>query len=138
MCIRDRFTIVDSLEKNIRQSLAEIGTDVLYVQKWPWGFGGEYQWWKYFQWPETSYSDYKFLAERIEGAEATVVMDFKGGLTAKNGNDSMDALLQGVSYEYNKVSEVTVEKGRYFTPQEVDAGRSAVSYTHLDVYKRQM
>ena len=36
----------------------------------------------------------------------------------------MDALLQGVSYEYNKVSEVTVEKGRYFTPQEVDAGRS--------------
>lgn len=118
------FTIVDSLEKNIRQSLAEIGTDVLYVQKWPWGFGGEYQWWKYFQWPETSYSDYKFLAERIEGAEATVVMDFKGGLTAKNGNNSMDALLQGVSYEYNKVSEVTVEKGRYFTPQEVDAGRS--------------
>ncbi len=118
------FTIVDSLERSIRNSLAEIGTDVLYVQKWPWGFGGEYQWWKYFQWPETTYSDYKFLADRIEGAEAVVVMDFMGGLSVKNGNNSMDALLQGISYDYNKISEVEVEKGRYFTPQEIDAGRS--------------
>lgn len=118
------FTIVDSLERSIRNSLAEIGTDVLYVQKWPWGFGGEYQWWKYFQWPETTYSDYKFLADRIEGAETVVVMDFMGGLSVKNGNNSMDALLQGISYDYNKISEVEVEKGRYFTPQEIDAGRS--------------
>ena len=118
------FTIVDSLERSIRNSLAEIGTDVLYVQKWPWGFGGEYQWWKYFQWPETTYSDYKFLADRIEGAETVVVMDFMGGLSVKNGNNSMDALLQGISYDYNKISEVEVERGRYFTPQEIDAGRS--------------
>ncbi len=118
------FTIVDSLERSIRQSLATIGTDVVYVQKWPWNFGGEFQWWKYFQWPETSYSDYKFLAERMEGAEAVVAMGFKGGLTAKNGNNSMDALIQGMTYDFNKVSDVEIEKGRYFTAQEIDAGRS--------------
>ncbi|MEZ4905616.1 MAG: ABC transporter permease [Spirosomataceae bacterium] len=118
------FTIVDSLEKNIRQSLESIGTDVVYVQKWPWNFGGEFQWWKYFQWPEISYSDYKFLADRMEGSDAVVVMGFKGGMTTKNGNNSMDALIQGVSYDYNKVSEVDIERGRYFTPQEIDAGRS--------------
>jgi len=117
------FTIVDSLEKSIRQSLESIGTDVVYVQKWPWNFGGEFQWWKYFQWPETSYNDYKFLKDRVEESDAVVVMGFRQGLTAKNGNNSMDALIQGVSYEYNKVSEVDVEIGRYFTPQEIDAGR---------------
>jgi len=119
------FTIVDSLERNVRESLAEIGNEVVYVQKWPWVFGdGDFQWWKYFQWPETSYSDYKFLAERMEGAIAVVAMDFKGRQTVKNGNNSMDALLQGTTYDYNKVAEVDLEKGRYFTPQEVDAGRS--------------
>lgn len=118
------FTIVDSLEKNIRQSLESIGTDVVYVQKWPWNFGGEFQWWKYFQWPETSYSDYKFLAERLEGADAIVAQGFRGGLTAKNGNNSMDALVQGMTYDYNKVADVDIEKGRYFTPQEISAGRS--------------
>ncbi|MFN4144418.1 MAG: ABC transporter permease [Runella sp.] len=117
-------TIVDSLERNIRTSLSEIGTDVVYIQKWPWIFGGEFQWWKYFQWPETSYEDYKFLANRLEGATAVVAMDFKGRQTVKNGNNSMDALLQGVTYDFDKVSEVSIEKGRYFMPQEVEAGRN--------------
>ncbi len=33
------FTIVDSLERNIRNSLSELGSNVIYVQKWPWGQG---------------------------------------------------------------------------------------------------
>jgi putative ABC transport system permease protein len=118
------FTIVDSLERNIKQSLSEIGDRVVYVQKWPWIFGGEFQWWKYFQWPETNYNDYKYLADRLEGAEAVVAMDFRGGQTVKNGSNSMDALIQGITYDYNIVSEVTIERGRYFMPQEIDKGRN--------------
>jgi len=118
------FTIVDSLERSIKQSLAEIGDRVVYVQKWPWGFGnGEYQWWRYFQWPQTDYSDYRFLADHMEKTEAVVAMDFKGQQTVKNGNNSMEALVQGVTYQYDKVSEVKIATGRYFTPQEADGGR---------------
>ena len=118
------FTVVDSLERNIKESLSEIGDQVVYVQKWPWIFGSEFQWWKYFQWPEINYADYKYLADRVEGADALVAMDFRGRQTAKNGNNSMDALVQGVTFEYNKVSEVAIEKGRYFMPQEIEKGRN--------------
>ena len=31
------FTIVDSLEENVRSSIDKLGTDVIYIQKWPWG-----------------------------------------------------------------------------------------------------
>ena len=31
------FTIVDSLEKNVRDSINKLGSDVIYIQKWPWG-----------------------------------------------------------------------------------------------------
>ena len=31
------FTMVDSLEKNVRDSLQSLGKNVVYVQKWPWG-----------------------------------------------------------------------------------------------------
>jgi putative ABC transport system permease protein len=118
------FTIVDSLERNIKQSLDEIGDSVIYVQKWPWVFDGEFQWWKYFQWPETTYKDYKFMAARLDKAEAVVAMDFRGGQNAKNGNNSMEALIQGITFDYNKISDVKIATGRYFMPQEVDAGRS--------------
>ncbi|QRR02696.1 ABC transporter permease [Dyadobacter sandarakinus] len=118
------FTIVDSLEKSIRDSLSFIGDKVIYVQKWPWGFGGEYQWWKYFQWPEPTYAEYKYLYENLESASAVAVMDFRGGTTLKNGSNSISAQLQGVSYEYNQISEIPIGTGRYFIPLETTNARN--------------
>ncbi|GAB3339775.1 ABC transporter permease [Larkinella ripae] len=119
------FTIVDSLERNIKDSLSGIGDKVMYIQKWPWGFGGgEYQWWKYFQRPEPSLEEFKFLSEKLETAQAVVAMDFRGQVTVKNGNNSIQALVQGTSMEYNLISDVPVEQGRYFSQQEIDAARN--------------
>ena len=41
-------TVVDSLERSIRNSVQSLGENTVYVQKWPWGGGGgEYEWWEY-------------------------------------------------------------------------------------------
>lgn len=118
------FTIVDSLERSIKESMSFIGDKVLYVQKWPWQFGeGEYTWWKYFQWPDPSYNEYKFLYDNLETANAVAVMDFRGNTTVKNGSNSINALIQGASFEYNLISDVPIAEGRYFSPIETDAGR---------------
>ncbi|GAB4038712.1 ABC transporter permease [Spirosoma gilvum] len=118
------FTLVDSLERNIKDSLSFIGDKVVYVQKWPWIFGGEFQWWKYFQRPVPTYSEYRFLSDRLESAEAVVAMDFKGRVTIKHNNNSMASLIQGTTLDYNKISEVPIEQGRYFTQQEIDVARN--------------
>ncbi len=117
------FTIVDSLERNVKESMSFIGDKVLYVQKWPWAFGGEYTWWRYFQWPDPSYREYKYLYDNLENASAVAVMDFKGNATVKNGSNSMTSLVQGISYNYNQISDITIAEGRYFSPIETDAGR---------------
>lgn len=118
------FTLVDSLERNIKTSLSFIGDKVVYVEKWPWTFGSEYQWWKYFQRPEASMTEYKFLHDRLETAQAVVAIDFKGRVTVKNGNNSMSSLIQGTTFEYNDISDVPIEQGRYFTQQEIDVARN--------------
>ena len=118
------FTIVDSLEKSIKDSLSGIGGRVLYVGKWPFEFGSEYQWWKYFQRPEPSLAEFRFLSDRLENAEAVVAIDNKNNVTVENGSNSMKSLIQGVSLDYNQVSEVPIEKGRYFAQQEVDGARN--------------
>ena len=127
------FTLVDSLERNIRASLSFIGDKVVYVQKWPWGFGGgEYQWWKYFQRPEPTMKEYRFLSDKLENAAAVVAMDFKGNVTVKSGNNSIRSLIQGTTLDYNQISDVPVAQGRYFSAQEVDAARN-VSVIGADV-----
>ena len=118
------FTLVDSLERNIKNSLSFIGDKVVYVEKWPWIFGNDYQWWKYFQRPEPTYNEYRFLSDKLENAKAVVAMDFKGRVTVKNGNNSMSSLIQGTTLDYNKISDVPVEQGRYFTQQEIDNARN--------------
>lgn len=119
------YTMVDSLESNIKGSLSSIGSNVIYVQKWPWFFGGgDYPWWKYFRRPEPKYAEFKYLKENLENAKAVAMMDFQGGVSCKKGNNSIDALCQGITYDFTDITEVPIVNGRYFAPQEIEAGRN--------------
>jgi putative ABC transport system permease protein len=120
--------LVDSLEKSLKEDLAFLGNDVLYIQRFPWGFGGsEYAWWKYFRRPYNTINEYKSLERSLQEAEAVGVMAYKRGVTAKFKSNSMSALLLGgISYDINKIRTIDIEKGRYFTPQEIEDGKNAV------------
>ncbi|GAB3896631.1 ABC transporter permease [Spirosoma agri] len=120
------FTLVDSLERNIKESINVLGNNSLYVQKLPWTFDGPYQWWKYFQRPELTYSDFRYLNEHLENADAVAAAGGKGGVTVKNGNNSMPCRISGVTMDYNRVTDVVLATGRYFTAQEQDGSRNAV------------
>ncbi len=119
------FTIVDSLERSIRSSMSFVGKEVIYVQKWPWSFEGNYPWWKYFKRPEANLREFKMLEKRLKNDGGVAIFWSKGGVTLKNrGNSIPDIMAQGVSYEFEKVSEVPISEGRYFTPQEAESGRN--------------
>jgi putative ABC transport system permease protein len=119
------YTMVDSLESNIKGSLNSIGTNVIYVQKWPWFFGGgDYPWWKYFRRPEPKYNEFKYLKDNLENAQAVAMMDFAGGVSCKKGNNSIEGLCQGITYDFTEITEVPIVNGRYFAPQEVESGRN--------------
>ncbi|RFS18304.1 ABC transporter permease [Emticicia sp. C21] len=118
-------TMVDSLEANIKNSLNSIGTNVIYVQKWPWLFtNGDYPWWKYFMRPEPKYNEFKYLRENLEHAQAGAMMDFAGDVTCRKGSNSINALCQGITYEFNEITEVPIVNGRYFASQEIESGKN--------------
>jgi putative ABC transport system permease protein len=121
------FTLVDSLERNVRDSMSFIGDKVIYVQKWPWSFGGSYPWWKYFQRPEPSMREFRQLERNITMSNGVAIFADKGDNTFKYRNNSYsEANLMGVTYDYNKVSEIPIEQGRYFVPQEIEAARNVM------------
>lgn len=118
------YTMVDSLEGSIKNSLNSIGEKTIYVDKWPWQFGdGEYPWWKYFQRPEPKYTEYKALREDSKQAAAIAIMDWSS-TTVRYKSSSFDGLCQGITYDFNQITDIPVEQGRYFTQAEMDAGRN--------------
>ena len=119
------FTVVDSLERSIKNSMSFLGDRVLYVQKWPWTFGSEYPWWKYMRWPRPGFKEFKFLQQKLENHEGMAIFAAKGDVILKYKNNSAGkASIQGVSYSFNKISDVSIAQGRYFTPQEVESSKN--------------
>jgi putative ABC transport system permease protein len=119
------FTIVDSLEANIRSSLDFVGDKIIYVSKWPFAFDSDFPWWKYFNRPVPTPREYQQLRRQLgPNNKGIAVFAASNGNTLKAGSSSVsDCVLQGVSYDFRVVSNVPIKEGRYFTSQEVDAAR---------------
>ena len=119
------FTVVDSLEANIRSSLDFVGDKIISVQKWPLEFGADYPWWKYFKRPVPTPREFQQLRRQLgPNNKGSAIFATSNGNTLKAGSSSVgDCMLQGVSYDFRVVSNVPIKDGRYFTPQEMEAAR---------------
>ena len=120
------FTIVDSLEANIRESVNTLGSDVLYVQKWPWApeEGEEYAWWKYMNRPLATLEEYEYIKDNSKGAK-NVAFISAVGRGIEHGNNNIDNVgVAGVSDEFKDIRAFELEVGRYFSPMEMNAGRN--------------
>ncbi|HRD38061.1 MAG TPA: ABC transporter permease, partial [Bacteroidia bacterium] len=116
------FTIVDSLESNIRGSIESLGDNVVFVQKWPWSFGPDYPWWKYMNRPLPQYNELFDIEKKTKTADA-VAYTIHGRRTVKyKSNIVENAVLAGCSYQFYKIKSFDIANGRYFTENEVNAG----------------
>lgn len=53
-CIISVFTVLDWMEKSIKDSISTLGDNVIYVQKRPWSFDRNIAWWDIMKWPPIS------------------------------------------------------------------------------------
>jgi putative ABC transport system permease protein len=116
------FSLVDSLERNIRGSIEQLGDNVVFIQKWPWEFGGDYPWWKYWQRPQPSLHELKLIQKKSTLAAATVYqIDY--AFTAKYKSTSIENVISvGVSHQFNLLKEFSLDEGRYFSLSESNSG----------------
>jgi putative ABC transport system permease protein len=119
------FTLVDSLEKNIKSSFSFLGTNVMRVDRFPFSGGtSNYPWWKYFQRPPGTVAEYKFLKERITEAEGVTISVSANTLVQAGNNAYQGMELNGVAYTYPDVYEIELEEGRFFSETEVNSARN--------------
>lgn len=126
------FTVVDSLEGELRDTFNMLDDDVLFVTKWPWTSEGEedYPWWKYVQRRPPSEADLDRLMPRLSLAEAGMYQN-KAFLDAEAGNNRMPGVvIGGGSHDYDKVISLNIEHGRYFTHSESAAGSPVAIVGH--------
>ncbi|MDD3875287.1 MAG: ABC transporter permease [Bacteroidales bacterium] len=118
------FTVVDSLEKTIRNSIASLGDNVVFIQKWPWEFGGDYKWWQYMSRPDPKLKEAHEVQRRSQSA-AAVAFSISMNKTVEYLNRSIeDVVILPVSHDYYLVKNFNISEGRYFSDFESVGGKA--------------
>ena len=126
-CIIAVKSAVDSLQANIVSGFNELGSDVIYVERMPWGEDPNQNYWKYAKRPQQNYKDFKAINEKSKLAEAVSYTVFTGGRIIRYKSSSVsNAFIMGPTFDYPKIQNFEFEKGRYFTKQEYDSGSNKV------------
>ena len=119
------FTVIDSLESRIRESLNGLGNNMVYIQKMPWAppeGETEYPWWRYINRPVPEISEADEILRRASLVDNTAFL-FGFSRTAQSGSDNMDNVtIMATSHGLLDVWNLEVEKGRYFTENEMRSG----------------
>ena len=110
------FSAVDTFRGKLQASVDKLGSNTIYVQKWPWSFGDNYPWWKYMNRPQPSLRDFEALRERIENAQGVTFEISTSDRTIKYRSSSVEGIsVWAASHDFNKTWNFELQDGRYFT-----------------------
>lgn len=115
------FTLVDSLERSIKDSLSFLDANNLDIRRFPYEFGPNIPWWEYIKRPYTNYEEYEFLRKNLKHAEGITIFAVTGGTTVKYQSSSYDnPTILGISHTHKDVYDMAgdIEIGRYYTESE--------------------
>lgn len=113
-------TAIEGINRAFEKSIAAVGADVLYIQKFEW-FGTE-DWEVYRNRRDISWQEYQYFAENIQGAES--VCPTAGSVSTVTYRDftSENIPVFGTTEEYQQTMGLEVDEGRFFTKRESDGG----------------
>jgi len=118
------FTAIDSLENSIRSSIAKLGDNVVYVQKWPWSFGSDYPWWDYMKRPVPRLTEKDDILKRSQLAKSAAFMVYFQRTVQYRRNSANNIQIIGTSAEFENIRSFEIVKGRYFSEFESATGKN--------------
>jgi len=118
------FSAVDTLRHNLQKSVDKLGSNSIYIQKWPWIVGdGNFPWWKYMQRPSPRLSDFNQLQKRSQAAMAISYEVNLDNRTVKYKSNTVEgAQIGAATQDHDKTWSFNLSQGRYFTDMESRAG----------------
>ena len=114
-------SIIQGANKAFVSQLSSLGSNTVYISKWPWVSGDE--WWKYRNRKNITMENYQFLKERATFAEAVSVEKYYIK-PIKFESESLSGVYVGaVDEQYEITDNIDPEYGRFFSLDDVHQRR---------------
>jgi len=119
-------TVFDSLERSMRKGIDSLGSNVLFIQKWPWTMGGDFQWWKYYQRPQPTLADLREIQKRSVASEGSAMFVETARIVHYLSNRIEEVPVLAITHDFSKIMPMEIANGRYFTPIESSSGKNVI------------
>lgn len=131
-CIISVRTVLDSMRNNIQTEISSLGSDVLYIGRWPWmDEGGEYKWWEFLRRPSMGPKELEAVERDVKNIEYATLMYRDGRITLKYSDQELSGISgYAVTSFFDKLQNLDIEKGRYLSMAEIDGGNNSVVLGH--------
>ena len=117
-------TVINGVEQNFEEQMSELGTDVLYIEKWPWARGPGFKWWNYINRPDIKPQLAEVVSDRSRFAVAAVPVVNTGRAVRYQDKSISGVGIQGSTSHYPNVYSVDLDSGRFYNDLEDRSGRN--------------
>jgi len=122
-CIISVLTVIDSFEDKIKNTFTRLGSDVVYIDKFPWTFDENQDWSKIVKRPDPSIEDYEAIKAKVTTARAvSCAFDIIAKEVKFKNNSLNDIAVFAPTHEFDDIWQLTFTEGRYFSQTESHNG----------------
>lgn len=120
------FTVLDSMEANMRESMASFGNDVMVIEKFPWApeSGTEYAWWEYMNRPVATLREYDELKTRMENLQSACFIAILQTDIEYLDNKAENIMVWGSSEEFETIRSFDIQSGRFISSYDIISGKN--------------
>ncbi|MCD4723562.1 MAG: ABC transporter permease [Bacteroidales bacterium] len=119
-------TVFDSLERSMRKGIDSLGSNVLFIQKYPWIMSSEFKWWKYYQRPQPSMKDLREIQKRSTASDGSAIFVDVTRTVHYQNNRIESVPVLAITHDFGRIMPMEISNGRYFTPIESASGKNVI------------
>ncbi len=112
-CIIGVLATVDSLERKVQNDIKTLGSNTIYIDKWNYGGGPDYPWWKYMKRPNVKIEELDVIKQKSELASFAAFFVSRNVNYTYEDNILNNTSLYGVTPEFNSIQTIDIDQGRY-------------------------
>jgi len=121
-CIISILATVNSLEGKIHADLKSFGSNTIYLDKWQYGGGPDYPWWKYIKRPEPKFEEMVSIKQKSSLAKNVCLFAQSSSNASYGDNVLSNATMYCTTEDFNKIQDIEVDNGRYFSEMDFERG----------------
>lgn len=119
--------MVESVQRNVKQSFQRLGDDVVYVDRFPWSEDPSANWWKYIRRPFPKLNEFKAIQEKVPSAAAVTLRIIVRGQDLKYHSNSIENVpMAAGTHDFGSIFNLEFEEGRFFNQIESQVGSNVI------------